>query len=140
MPCARSGRQETLSRTTKFSTFSLHLNLPPVHPTPTTPNSFSLLHVLKHAPSPTHPNPSSLRSCTSPHFFLRLEDGSTMRPISRRSCIPLRASRTTSSVTYIPDDESPLAFHDSTFDPRQAAIKFFILKCMRTVSYKPNVI
>ena len=57
VPCARSRRQETLSTT--MMTFSVHLDLPPVHPTPTAPNSFSLFNIHKHVvqvPSPTHPN------------------------------------------------------------------------------------
>ena len=56
VPCARSGRRETLSMITMtFSTFSLHLDLPPVHPTPTAPTSFNLSGVHKHVvqvPSP----------------------------------------------------------------------------------------
>ena len=57
VPCARSRRQETLSTT--MMTFSVHLDLHRGHPTPTAPNSFSLLNIHKHvvqAPSPTHPN------------------------------------------------------------------------------------
>jgi len=105
--------------TMTFSTFSLpHLDLPPVHPTPTAPNAFSLfdVHNAVQVPSPTypnpssfrfcasppHPNPSSFRSWASPRLFLRLKDGSTMRPISRRNCISLGSSRTT-SVAYVLD-------------------------------------
>ena len=61
VPCARSGRRETLSMiTTTFSTFSLHLDLPPVHPTLTAPTSFNLSGVHKHVvqvPSPQQESP-----------------------------------------------------------------------------------
>ncbi|KIJ94659.1 hypothetical protein K443DRAFT_11917 [Laccaria amethystina LaAM-08-1] len=108
--------------TTKFSTIALHLDLPPVHPTPADPNLFSLLNVHKHSVQVPSPTPSSLRSCASPHLFFRVKDGSPIRPIS------LRASRTISSP-WTSDDESALAFHGSICDPSRAAIKLFILKC-----------
>jgi hypothetical protein len=47
-------------------------------------------------------------SCASPHLFLRLKDESTIRPISKRNCISLWASRTTSSVAPGRQMTSPL--------------------------------
>ena len=71
-------------------TFSLHLDLHPVHPTPTAPNSFSLFNVHKQVvrvPPPTH----SELSITSLGLRLsfRLKDESTIRPILR-NCASLR--------------------------------------------------
>ena len=127
VPCARSRRQETLSTT--MMTFSLHLDLHPVHPTPTAPNSFSLFNIHRHVvhvPSPTHPNlhqfvPAPL----PPPPPLPKAQGRVHNSADSRKLYffcESRELRLQSPTSWTSDNESALAFHNAIFDPRRAAI------------------
>jgi len=117
--------------TTTFSEFSLYLDLPPVHPTPTAPNLISLFNVHKHVvqvPShtlhhfvPAPPLTSSLDSRTGPQFG-RFQEEIAFLWGDRKLHLQ-------SPTSWTSDDEFALAFCGSIFDPRRVAIKLIILKC-----------
>ena len=107
--------------------FQRSLGIPTSHPrthaTPTAPNSFNFSSVHKHVaqlPSPTRPNPSPLRSCASPSFYsdwTSPQSGRFQDEIA--SLCGRRELRLQSTTSYTSDHESPLAFHDSPFDPAE---------------------
>ena len=121
--------------TTTFSTFSLHLTLPPIHPTPTAPNSFCLFNAHKQYKFPHLPIPAlhhfvraPLSSPSQPFIisFVRLptsDSNSRMGPQFGRSQEETaflwgRQELLQSPTSWTSDDESALAFHGSIFDPR----------------------
>ena len=124
---------------------SLRFDLPPRPPNAYSPELVQFVQRSQtvQVPSSTRPSPSPFRLCASllpfptlhhfvrapPHLRLRLKDGSTIRSISRRNCIILGPSKTT-SVAYVLDVRRRVRSCLSRFNIRspRRGLQLFILK------------